>query len=266
MYNPEYFGNFDVVSLILSTFVLFFFGLIIYLRREDRREGYPLEDDVSGRLEESGGFFFSARPKVFRMASGEPLLFRPDGGRDSMDLNARRTSRTPGSPLVPVGNPLTAGVGPGSYAKRQRRPDLMSHGEVKIVPLRVATAFEVDGGRSDDPRGMSVVGADGVVGGVVADVWLDRSEFIVRYLEVAVTPLERAGPAAIRHVLVPMAMVVVKKNERIVRVDAVLGGQIGGAPMLENPDQVTIDEEERICAYYGAGYLYATEKRAEPWL
>ena len=123
MYNPEYFGNFDVVqSLILSTFVLFFFGLIVYLRREDRREGYPLEDDVSGRLEESGGFFFSARPKVFRMASGEPLLFRPDGGRDSMDLNARRTSRTPGSPLVPVGNPLDRGCRPGLLCQTPASP------------------------------------------------------------------------------------------------------------------------------------------------
>ena len=114
---------------------------------------------------------------------------------------------------------------------------------------------------------MKVVGADGVVGGVCSDVWVDRSEFI--------DPLhgsgssrrsEGAGPAAIKHVLMPMTMVVIKKAEGVVRIDAVLGAQIAGAPVLENPDQVTIDEEERVCAYYGAGYLYATEKRTEPWL
>ena len=71
MYNPEFFGNFDVTSLILTTFVLFFFGLIVYLRREDRREGYPLEDEVTGRLEAGGGLFFSARPKTFRLGHGE---------------------------------------------------------------------------------------------------------------------------------------------------------------------------------------------------
>ena len=30
------------------------------------------------------------------------------------------------------------------------------------------------------------------------------------------------------------------------------------------PDQVTMQEEERIAAYYGAGTLYAEARRAEP--
>jgi photosynthetic reaction center H subunit len=265
MFNPEFFGNFDVTSLLLTTFVLFFLGVIIYLRREDRREGYPLEDEVSGRLEESGGLFFAARPKTFHLGPGQEPVFKPDNLRDSQDLTARRTSRVFGSPFEPVGNPLTAGVGPGAFALRSRQPEMMFHGGPKIVPLRVATDFSVDP-KTADPLGMKVVGADGVVGGIVSDVWLDRSEFIARYLEVAVTPIEGAGPVAIRHVLVPMAMVVVKKAERLVRVDPVLGSQIGGAPVLSNPDQITIDEEERITAYFGAGYLYATAERSEPLL
>jgi photosynthetic reaction center H subunit len=35
-------GYVDVAQLALYAFWAFFFGLILYLRREDRREGYPL--------------------------------------------------------------------------------------------------------------------------------------------------------------------------------------------------------------------------------
>ena len=49
--SPYIFGNFDAAEFCLIAFFVFFAGLVFYLRREDRREGYPLEDDVSGRLE-----------------------------------------------------------------------------------------------------------------------------------------------------------------------------------------------------------------------
>ena len=42
-------GTYDVAELVFYAFVLFFLGLMVYLRREDRREGYPLEDEVTGR-------------------------------------------------------------------------------------------------------------------------------------------------------------------------------------------------------------------------
>ena len=61
--SPYIFGNFDVAELLLILFFVFFAGLIFYLRREDRREGYPLEDDLTGRLEPLGGLFFTATPK-----------------------------------------------------------------------------------------------------------------------------------------------------------------------------------------------------------
>jgi photosynthetic reaction center H subunit len=35
----------DGAQLTLYAFWLFFFGLIYYLRREDKREGYPLEGE-----------------------------------------------------------------------------------------------------------------------------------------------------------------------------------------------------------------------------
>ena len=38
-------GYIDVAQLVLYAFWIFFVGLIFYLRREDKREGYPLESD-----------------------------------------------------------------------------------------------------------------------------------------------------------------------------------------------------------------------------
>ena len=41
-------GYIDVAQLVLYAFWIFFAGLIFYLRREDKREGYPLESDRAG--------------------------------------------------------------------------------------------------------------------------------------------------------------------------------------------------------------------------
>jgi photosynthetic reaction center H subunit len=63
-----------------------------------------------------------------------------------------------------------------------------------------------------------------------------------------------------------MTMAVINKSKKTVRVDAIVGAQFAGAPVLENPEQITLYEEERVCAYYGGGFLYATKQRSEPWL
>jgi photosynthetic reaction center H subunit len=262
MHNVFFFGIVDPTEVIFSAFVLFFFGLVFYLRREDRREGYPLEDEGTGRLEPAGGLLFTARPKTFILPHGQGRLTKPNNIRERQDVAARRLSRAPGFPLEPNGDPMLAGVGPGAFAHRARTPDVMLNGEPKIAPLRAAPGFFI--GRNEaDPRGMRVVGADGVVGGIVSDVWVDRAEYMIRYLEVAVSP-EGVLPA--RRVLVPMTMAVIKKSRRTVRVDAILGSQFAQAPVLASPDQVTMDEEERVCAYYGGGFLYATKARSEPYL
>jgi photosynthetic reaction center H subunit len=36
-------------------------------------------------------------------------------------------------------------------------------------------------------------------------------------------------------------------------------------PRTQIADLITMNEEERICAYYGGGYLYATPQRQESW-
>jgi photosynthetic reaction center H subunit len=251
-------GGLDVAEWVLYAFFVFFFGLIVYLRREDRREGYPLEDDVSGRHEPLGGLLFTAQPKVFRLPHDGGTVTKPNEKRDSGELKARRTAPWAGSPLEPEGDPLQAGVGPGAYAQRAKTPDVMLHGAPRIVPLRVAEDFFLDK-RDPDPRGMPVIGADNGVAGTVSDVWVDRSEYIIRYLEVEL-------PEAAKRVLVPMPMAVIQRSRRRVRVNALLASQFAGAPTLASPDQITRDEEERVSAYVGAGTLYATPARAEPWL
>ena len=251
-------GGLDVTEWVLYGFFLFFAGLIIYLRREDRREGYPLEDDVTGRRESEGGLLFTAQPKVFRLPHNAGTVSKPDGSRDSDDLKARRTAPWPGAPLEPVGDPLQAGMGPGAYANRAKTPDLMLHGGPRIVPLRVAPEFSLDK-RDPDPRGMNVVAADNVVAGTVSEVWVDRSEYMVRYIE-----LQLANSS--KRVLVPMTMVVVQGGRKRVKVNALLASQFENIPQLSGSDQITRDEEERVCAYVGAGTLYATPARTEAWL
>jgi photosynthetic reaction center H subunit len=102
---------------------------------------------------------------------------------------------------------------------------------------------------------MEVVAADRRVAGTVRDVWIDVSEVMIRYLEV-----EIAGG---KRVLLPMTFARVNKDQRRVFVHAILASQFSAVPALARPEQVTFLEEDRICAYYGGGMLYATPQRAE---
>jgi len=251
----------DVAQLVLYGFWMFFIGLIIYLRREDKREGYPLESDRSARSPRVKLQGFPAMPaaKSFRLADGRTVV-APDPSKDRRSLHAEPVAPWPGAPLEPTGNPLIDGVGPAAYVERANHPELTLDGLPMIVPLRVATDYSV-ASRDPDPRGMDVVGADGQTGGIVRDVWVDRAEPQVRYLQVEVPAA--AGP---RQVLVPMTLARIDGWRRRVRVRAVLGSQFADAPGLSNPDQVTLTEEDRICAYFAGGQLYAEPSRLGPWL
>lgn len=52
---------FDGTQIVLYAFWLFFVGLIIYLRREDKREGYPLESPQGPR----SGWPLPPEPKTY---------------------------------------------------------------------------------------------------------------------------------------------------------------------------------------------------------
>jgi photosynthetic reaction center H subunit len=79
-------------------------------------------------------------------------------------------------------------------------------------------------------------------------------EMMFRYLEVKT----RGG----RHVLVPIMFARIKRKG--VYVHALLANQFEGVPATRHPEQITMLEEERIPAFFGAGLLYASPERQEP--
>ena len=113
--------------------------------------------------------------------------------------------------------------------------------------------------RDPDPRGMSVRDLRGDVAGTVVDLWLDRADMLFRYLE-----LEVPVGGGSRRVLLPMTFASVSRQG--VLVHALMADQFAGVPATRAADRVTLLEEERITAYYGAGTLYAEPGRAEPIL
>ena len=47
---------------------------------------------------------------------------------------------------------------------------------------------------------------------------------------------------------------------------ALLSTQFGDVPPLKSPGTITLLEEEKVTAYFGAGTLYATPDRQEPFI
>ena len=252
--SPVFAGHIDVALVAFDAFVLFFIGLVIYLNRESRREGFPLEDDITGRLD-SPALILDAAPKTFKLPFGRGTRSTDDYAREPVDIPAVR-ERFRGAPYRPTGNPLVDGIGPGAWAERRRVPDLDLEGHARIVPLSSIDTLWIDSS-DPDPRGMSVVGADGVVAGTVTDIWVDRAERFIRYLSVDI---------GTRTVLAPMAMASVSGRKRTISIDAITAAQFADVPAIEGPDTITFYEEERVQAYFGGGYLYATPERQEPIL
>jgi photosynthetic reaction center H subunit len=257
MTNVHLVGGLDIAELTFFAFFLFFLGLVWYLRGEDRREGYPVEDDLSGAAHggtDTDSLFFKP-PKTFKLPHGLGDVTTPTANaRDALPENVLPRIWA-GEPLDVVGDKLTSGVGPASIAQRADRPDLDMHGQPRIVPTRVISHPVTVHANDVDPRGLPVFGLDGGKAGTVKDLWMDRAESCLRYLEV-----DLEGGAGT--ILMPITMAEVSR--RGVMTDAITGAQIAGVPRTKSADQVTLLEEEKITAYFGAGYLWATPERAEP--
>jgi photosynthetic reaction center H subunit len=247
----------DVAQIALYAFWVFFAGLIYYLHREDKREGYPLESDRSGGRVTVQGFPAVPKPKVFRLRDGR-VVMAPNFRVSHQQLGGTPSAGHLGAPLEPTGDPMLAAVGPGSYSDRADIADTTVDGELRIVPLRAAPGFEV-AHRDPDPRGLPVIGADGAVAGTVRELWVDRAEVLFRYLEVDV-----AAPGGKRRVLLPINFA--RIDDLKVSVRSILGAQFAQVPGTRNPDAVTLLEEDKIMGYYGGGTLYATPERQEPLL
>jgi len=67
-------------------------------------------------------------------------------------------------------------------------------------------------------------------------------------------------------VLMPVTFCTTGRFSRTVKTEALLAAQFADIPGIKDPDSVTLLEEERIMAYFGAGTLYASPARAEPIL
>ncbi len=259
-------GTFDVAELAFLLFFVFFVGLVIYLNRESRREGYPLEDDVTGKVA-AGSPLSDAGPKTFKLPHGRGTYVPEEVARDPLDIPAKQQPTGTGNPFVPTGDPMKDGVGPGAYAQRQDYPDLTMDGRPRIVPIGDAHEIEI---APNDPNivGWPVIDANQEVAGKVSDVWVDQAEHIIRYLEVETNSGKK--------VLAPMPFALVRtkgllhglgwENPEQVEIDAITAEQFDGVPSVATAGQITRLEEEKVSAYYGGGTLYATDDRQEPYL
>lgn len=262
MFSGQFVNGIDLVDVSLWLFTLFFIGLIFYLRVEDRREGYPLETDTTGKQEPSGVVWMPQKKKYI-LPHGRETLNIAHGPRDDRELALKRMAPWSGAPYVPTGDPMQDGVGPASYAMREDYPDLTIEGEPRLAPFRDCPGYFVP--KMDlDPRGLNIHGVDGKAAGKVVDLWVDRSEAIIRYFEVEVAATVDA-PA--KRLLVPMPFVKIQKGRKArVTVQAVTSEQIKAAPVPRESNTVTRREEDRILGYFGGGTLYAYESRSEPIL
>lgn len=246
----------DVAQITLYVFFIFFALLVFYIRKEDRREGYPLESDPTGHVKDKG-FLLIPEPKTFLLPHGGSFS-APNDVRDTRPVKARRSAAWPGAPLIPTGDPMADGVGPAAYAERADVPDMTFDNHVKIRPLGEMDHVHINPD-DPDPRGMPVVCADRAVAGTITNVWADHAEMMIRYYEVKL-----AGSNRTRSRLVPANCVRISGGKAHVK--SILSSQMAGVPTTKLPDQVTLLEEDKIMGYFAGGRLYATPQRSEPLL
>ncbi|HKK35346.1 MAG TPA: photosynthetic reaction center subunit H [Paracoccaceae bacterium] len=250
-------GYFDVAQLTLYLFWIFFFGLIFWIQRENMREGFPLVSERTGE-ELPAATIPLPDPKTFRLphGGGELTVPGPNQG-DTRPVAAERTGHDDSFPLVPTGDPMKDGVGPAAWCERADKPDLTYHGDAKIVPMRVDENWVVAGG-SKDIRGRAVISGDDRQVGTVKDLWVDRSESMIRYIEIE---LEDGSTR-----LAPFTLCYVNWWKPTVTIRSLHAHNFEGVPTTANPEQVTLLEEDKISAYYCGGLLYASKSREEPQL
>ena len=243
-----FFSNFDIAQLSLYLFWAFFFGLVIYLQRENMREGYPLENEQTDTAHNQG-MYPVPTPKKFKLMHGRGEVSVPNNVGESRKLKLEIKYVANGSQLFPSGDPMDDGLGAAAWTERRDIPELDGHGKPKIRPMSSLKGFEVSAGR--DPRGMDVVSADKVVVGQVIDMWIDVPEQLVRYLEIELKDKSKR--------LLPMPLS--KINSKSVDVHSLYGKHFKKVPSIKKPKEVTMLEEEKVSAYYTGGKLYASYDR-----
>ena len=237
----------DVVEIWLWIFFIAFAGVIYYLRKLDKREGYPLKTspfDPMPRI----GFPSPPAPKEYRLMEGGKTI--APHRNPPPPVSARPTHRFGGTPFIPVGNPLRAALGPGAWVMRRDAPMLTEQGELMLQPLRCLADWSVVRGDLD-LRGCPVLDRRFVVVGHVHDLWIDRSIKILRLIEVTLQASESP-----QRVLVPIFHSDIRRADREVRVTALLANQFSDIPHIASPDVITAREDERLNAYFAAARFY----------
>ena len=241
MYDWQFFGTFDLARISLWAFWLFFGGLVIWIQRENQREGYPLENDTGSP---AGSLFSTPEPKTFILPGGRGTVQAPGPNKERTDLALARTNAGEGFPFEPTGDAMDDGVGPASWAVREDAPELDAHGHAKIMPMASAHGIAVAAGRN--PLGRKVIGNDRQVAGTITELWVDVPEQLVRYLEVTLADKSKR--------LIPMPMARIKTDG--VRINSISSARFAGIPKTAKADRVTKLEEEKICAYFAGGTMY----------
>lgn len=265
-------GSIDVAQLFLVVFIAFVLALFLYLRREDKREGYPLEDpagdDFGPNLGPSQGpslgigrrlgrkplvgFPLPPPPRLLKLMHGQEAWMPHPEGREKSLLGPGRHI---GAPFIPQGDPMLIGVGPASWASKKDEPLLTWEGHPQLQPLRILEGWSVVG-EDPDPRGMPVFDADGTQVGHVVDIWLDHGVKILRYLEVALT-LPQGPPRA----MIPIYFAEVSPRSSDVRIAALFARHFATFPQLREQDTITAREEDQVSAYCAGGLLYGYRRR-----
>ena len=248
----DFFANFDLASLSIWSFWVFFALLVWYLQRENMREGYPLEDD-DGNAAANQGPFPVPSDKTFILPHGEGTKSVPsEQTLERTDLPLERMGSGTGYPFMPTGDPMADGVGPASWAPRKDKPEMDGHGHPKIGPMAANPDFSFS--CAYDPRGQTVFSGDGKAVGTATDMWIDAPEQVVRYVEIE---LNEGGKR-----LAPMTLCKLKKSGVVIK--SLFSHQFAGVPQTKSDTQITLLEEDKIVGYYGGGNLYASRARLEP--
>ena len=242
-----YTSQIDLAQVLIVAFVLFWFGLVWYIRREDKREGYPLEESIPTLRHGIVGWPDAPAPKLYTRLEGGVVALPQEYER--RELRAQPRELHPGAPLYPVGEPLLAGIGPGAYTLRRDEPFVLMDGRPQLQPLR-KTPHLVCVDPDLDPRGQRALGVDFADAGICVDVWWDDESKIPRYLEVELN--EGAGRR-----LVPIFYCSLRTKASAFRCDAVTGAQFKLAPMIRRPDVITAREEDRVNGFWAGGHLYS---------
>ncbi len=249
-------SSIDLPQAAFWVFFLFFVGLVLVLRRNDKLEGYPLKSSPFNSTPLLG-FPLPPEPRAYELNEGgitiAPHLY------PQADVRAVPLYPFDGTPLSPVGNPLTAGLGPGAYVIRQHGPMLLENGELMLQPFNALRDWSL-GANQTDTRSMTVFDWRWREIGTVHDFWVDRAIEIVRLFEVKLHAEFGGG-----HVLVPIFHVDIKERAREIRVTALNAHQFKHIPMPAAPDRITAREDERLNAYFAAGRFYRDSPLIDPW-